>query len=385
MSKPASPPPNDRVRTHIKALLEETKHQAEGAPLPVQSFLSGMLSGLAASVEILDGGTAEGSLEKMAQRLAAAIGQAYLDGKLPPQPPVGWVDASTAVSTPVTTGLTSGIPVPKVRLLACGLCYEENGEEVHPHPECPFGTGDAASRRINIHKQLDRVRSGGVLGASEAELLRQQVEAEMREADTARAVAAGNKRHVQVMYGELEQAQAAIARVRKVTANSFMAGPNAVMVVRVADIRTALDEPVSGETVRQAEAQPTRYAADIRAADETADMVRATGTLREQIARALYETLDRAARNPWDGLSSFLRAVHYQRADAVLVVILPATRITAELARMSEANVSRVIDLYERWVKAGGPPIGTSLGRWWDTRLLELCTAINGPGPKRPS
>lgn len=22
------------------------------------------------------------------------------------------------------------------RLLACGLCYEENGEEVHPHPEC---------------------------------------------------------------------------------------------------------------------------------------------------------------------------------------------------------------------------------------------------------
>jgi hypothetical protein len=23
------------------------------------------------------------------------------------------------------------------RLLSCGLCYEENGEEVHPHPECP--------------------------------------------------------------------------------------------------------------------------------------------------------------------------------------------------------------------------------------------------------
>lgn len=22
------------------------------------------------------------------------------------------------------------------RLLNCGLCYEENGEEVHPHPEC---------------------------------------------------------------------------------------------------------------------------------------------------------------------------------------------------------------------------------------------------------
>jgi hypothetical protein len=26
------------------------------------------------------------------------------------------------------------------RLLSCGLCFEENGEEVHPHPECPIGT-----------------------------------------------------------------------------------------------------------------------------------------------------------------------------------------------------------------------------------------------------
>ena len=25
------------------------------------------------------------------------------------------------------------------RLLDCGLCYEEWGEEVHPHPECPIG------------------------------------------------------------------------------------------------------------------------------------------------------------------------------------------------------------------------------------------------------
>lgn len=25
------------------------------------------------------------------------------------------------------------------RPLDCGLCYEEEGEEVHPHPECPIG------------------------------------------------------------------------------------------------------------------------------------------------------------------------------------------------------------------------------------------------------
>ncbi|MFD3978256.1 hypothetical protein ACFWR6_06685 [Streptomyces griseus] len=30
---------------------------------------------------------------------------------------------------------------PPARLLDCGTCYEENGEEVHPHPECPLGMG----------------------------------------------------------------------------------------------------------------------------------------------------------------------------------------------------------------------------------------------------
>ncbi|MEU0160240.1 DUF6085 family protein [Streptomyces sp. NPDC006261] len=28
------------------------------------------------------------------------------------------------------------------RLLGCGFCYEEQGEEVHPHPECPVGANE---------------------------------------------------------------------------------------------------------------------------------------------------------------------------------------------------------------------------------------------------
>jgi hypothetical protein len=32
---------------------------------------------------------------------------------------------------------------PAARLLACGLDYEENGQEVHPHPECPIGQAAA--------------------------------------------------------------------------------------------------------------------------------------------------------------------------------------------------------------------------------------------------
>ena len=87
MSQPTPARPLDgRARTHIKALLEEAKHQTANAPAPAQMFFGGMLSGLAAAVEILDGGTAEGSMETIVQRMSAAIGQAYLDGNLPAQP-----------------------------------------------------------------------------------------------------------------------------------------------------------------------------------------------------------------------------------------------------------------------------------------------------------
>ncbi|MFD3835339.1 hypothetical protein ACFWWC_03655 [Streptomyces sp. NPDC058642] len=88
---PPARTPGGRARVHIKALITEAKHGAETTPAPAQMFFSGMLSGLAAAVEILDGGTAEGSMETMVNRLSAAIGQAYLDGQLPPQPdpPIG--------------------------------------------------------------------------------------------------------------------------------------------------------------------------------------------------------------------------------------------------------------------------------------------------------
>lgn len=66
-------------------------------------------------------------------------------------------------------------------------------------------------------------------------------------------------------------------------------------------------------------------------------------------------------------------------AAAVLDVVLPVTRITATLARESEATVQRVIALYEQWVKAGPPPLGTSVPRWWDKRLVELHNAILPP------
>jgi len=45
-------------------------------------------------------------------------------------------------------------------------------------------------------------------------------------------------------------------------------------------------------------------------------------------------------------------------------------------ADQAEADLKRVTDLYEQWVKAGPPPLGTPIARWWDNRLVELHDAI---------
>lgn len=54
-------------------------------------------------------------------------------------------------------------------------------------------------------------------------------------------------------------------------------------------------------------------------------------------------------------------------------------QVFAALHRSAEQDISRVIALYEQWVKAGPPPLGTPMSRWWDARLVELHDAILPP------
>ncbi|MGX1116371.1 hypothetical protein RKD37_001734 [Streptomyces ambofaciens] len=51
-------------------------------------------------------------------------------------------------------------------------------------------------------------------------------------------------------------------------------------------------------------------------------------------------------------------------------------RVFAGLHRSAEDTITRVITLHEQWVKAGPPPLGAPLTRWWDARLAELHNAI---------
>lgn len=52
--------------------------------------------------------------------------------------------------------------------------------------------------------------------------------------------------------------------------------------------------------------------------------------------------------------------------------------VAAALHRSAEDTVTRVIALHEQWVKAGPPPLGVPLARWWDARLAEQHAAIIG-------
>ncbi|MGW0584384.1 hypothetical protein ACWD25_52765 [Streptomyces sp. NPDC002920] len=67
--------------------------------------------------------------------------------------------------------------------------------------------------------------------------------------------------------------------------------------------------------------------------------------------------------------------------EAELEALKALRRVAAEEqpAETQDGAVNRVIDLYGRWVKAGAPPLGTLMSRWWDIRLAELHAAILPP------
>ncbi|MET8765500.1 hypothetical protein [Streptomyces sp. NPDC004658] len=152
------------------------------------------------------------------------------------------------------------------------------------------------------------------------------------EADTARAVAAGNLRPVQVQHADVERQNAELKQAQPLQGHAGHGSP--------------CEQRPDGTCASPAESP-----------------------LRDQIADAIGST----------NLNVWAKGLRYRAADAVLAAIQPGARATATLARMADADMQRVIALYERWVKAGPPPLGASITRWWDTRLAELHAAILRP------
>jgi hypothetical protein len=83
----------------------------------------------------------------------------------------------------------------------------------------------------------------------------------------------------------------------------------------------------------------------------------------------------------WDGGGpcEYCTALEEARAIVAADETAPARTQATEAEK-----TTRVIALYERWVKAGPPPLGTSMSRWWDARLVELHHAILPPVTDQP-
>ncbi|MFF7949102.1 hypothetical protein [Streptomyces griseorubiginosus] len=73
-------------------------------------------------------------------------------------------------------------------------------------------------------------------------------------------------------------------------------------------------------------------------------------------------------------------------SDGTVTVASPTTAarvysaegLAGRLTR-AEATVQRVTVLDEQWIKAGPPPLGVPLARWWDRRLIELRRSLESP------
>ncbi|MGA5340406.1 hypothetical protein ACPCK3_14785 [Streptomyces griseoincarnatus] len=84
-------------------------------------------------------------------RLYTDMPERLLIGALVDGRPYVPVDDEPSPAAPAGAPELLGVapPAPEgSRLLACGLCYEEAGEEVHPHPECTRGAADGLREAV---------------------------------------------------------------------------------------------------------------------------------------------------------------------------------------------------------------------------------------------
>ena len=104
--------------------------------------------------------------------------------------------------------------------------------------------------------------------------------------------------------------------------------------------------------------------------------------LREELkgARATIDHMAKAmswiSGHDRQGLDHLDEAQYEARAREAAV---KQARHWAARARGAEATVARGLELNRRWAQAGPPPIGTSLARWWDARLVEQHNALFPP------
>lgn len=208
--------------------------------------------------------------------------------------------------------------------------------------------------------------------AAEVERLGDWCRAVTSRAETAEAE--GDRYHDELVVNEtdraavasqLKRAEAAITRVRAALASFDDRG-----VMRIGGGN--LDIPTAGEVltaVRAALEEPEERPRTIPDNSPTSSDTADNSALHGLIRQALHDADDHSCQQQ-DGID-------YDRLTAAaLDTIRPLGKFLGDMHRDTEADLARVIALYERWVKTGAPPLGVSINRWWDRRLIELRHAI---------
>jgi hypothetical protein len=161
------------------------------------------------------------------------------------------------------------------------------------------------------------------------------------------------------LCGQLALTQAAVGRVRRLSEMTIQASCRVQAIDQARDTLAELDRTDTGEAPAAKPPHPMPFAA----------------LLHGQLLAVLDDHID----CPCCTTSAI--------ADTLLAAVLPYTdsqlrqQLHAALKSLgtSETAVQRITALQERWVKAGAPPLGTSMSRWWDARLIELNAALGKP------
>jgi hypothetical protein len=292
---------------------------------------------------------------------------------------------------------------------------DRRAAEAQPHPPARLKLDEMTSDDLDhLHDQLARAEAAGreaerlrtdLTDAREWEQYGRQLAA--RAADTAMTACKNHDRLRKEAEQRAEQAEAAVARVcalhRKAShgdtcvycAHGQRLGYDTTWPC---DTIRALDEPASGPAPTQATDSTAARTARIRSLTLPASGRQLDPHVSRRLPGILHlghrpTSLDmvliaEAADVSVDWLlygdaGTPAPAPAGLREQPAPTVDRQTAAVLAALHRSAEADVSRVIDLYERWVKTGPPPIGTSVSRWWDIRLAELHTAILNPAKEQ--
>ena len=177
--------------------------------------------------------------------------------------------------------------------------------------------------------------------------------------------------HADVVLGELRQELAAP------TGDLYRALDTLSLIGERCDTADDLHEPITTSDVRT-------WLRGVRCGREIAAEQRARTTAknppgpRAQIDTAL-RTTPRSDCADWPPRTPHGGGHDYDMRCALCSGDVDA--LTNAVHTAVAGTLRGVVDLYERWVQAGPPPLGTPMSRWWDRRLAELHAALHPTEP----